>query len=103
VREHTGISVVIAGVAVAFMATLPWALAVAIWVAFSTYAAVKAIGSGSDAPNAVAIMVTVLGVVSLFVTALGATISVLGRSMTPARRRRRKDADLFSELPEPKG
>jgi hypothetical protein len=103
VREHTGISVVIAGIAVAFLVTLPWALAAAIWVAFSIYAAIKVIGSGSDSPNAVAILVTVVGVVTVFVAALGVTISVLGRSMTPARRRRRRDGDPFSELPEPTG
>jgi hypothetical protein len=98
-REHTGISIAIALVCVAFLATLPAALTVAIWLGFSLYAAIKAIGSAPDAPNATAIVIMVGGLVTVLAVGLGATIYLLGRSMTPKRRRRDQADELpFAEL-----
>lgn len=86
----------IAVAAVAFFATLPFTLPVAIYLVLSVYALVKAIGSGSDAPSAVTVSVAMALLVSVFTALLAGTITLVGRPMTP-RRRRRDDVDVDLE------
>jgi hypothetical protein len=96
VREHRGLSIAIAVVIVAFLATLPFTLAVATYVTLSVYALVKMIGSGSDAPSAVTILVAIVLLVTLFAGLLAGTIVLVGRPMTP-RRRREAEVEAYPE------
>jgi len=95
IREHTGIGVAIAGVIVAFMTSCAAVLAFLIWLTLTIYALVKWIGSASEAPSATTIALLLVSLVTLLGVALAATIALVGRSMTPKRRKRRdRRADL---------
>jgi hypothetical protein len=95
VREHTGTGVAVAGVIVMFMTSFAAVLAFLAWLALTIYALVKGVGSAPDAPNATTIALVLVSLVTLLAVALAGTIALVGRSMTPKRRRRRdRRADL---------
>ena len=85
-----GAGIGVAAISTFFFAALPFVLVVLIWIALTIYALVKAFGGGSDAPNAVAVLLTIVGLVTLLALALAGTIYVVGRSMTPRKRRDRE-------------
>ena len=95
-HEHRGLSLAIALAAAAFHATLAFVLVVSIWTALSVYALVKMIGSAPDEANAVAVLITVVLLVSTFVAGLAGGIALLGRSMTP-RKRKDREAEAFED------
>ena len=98
-HEHRARSIVIAAACVTFLATLPFTLPAAIYLVLSVYALVKGIGSGTNAPSAVTIFVAIVLLVSAFVAMLAGAIVLIGRPMTP-RRRRVTDLDAGPELEE---
>jgi uncharacterized membrane protein required for colicin V production len=98
-REGTGTSGVIAGMIVVFGMFLGAVLATTIYAAITVYVIVKWIGSASDAANPVVILLLVVLSTGMFVTLLGLAINLIGRSMTP-RKRRRAEPDQFGLEPE---
>jgi hypothetical protein len=81
-----GIGFAIAGVIVAFLASLPFVLLVSLYVFLTIYAIVRANGPGAG-ENAVAIVVGFVLITSIFAVVLGVTIHLIGRSITPRKRR----------------
>jgi uncharacterized membrane protein YjgN (DUF898 family) len=80
-----GVGLAVAGVIVAFMASLPFVFVVSLYIFLTVYAIVRAIGPGAG-ENAVAIVVGFVLVTSLFAVLLGVTIHLVGRSVTPRKR-----------------
>jgi hypothetical protein len=81
-----GAGLAIAGVIVAFFASLPFVLLVSVYAFLTIYAIVRAIGPGAG-ENAVAIVVGFVLITSMFAVLLGVTIHLVGRSLTPRKRR----------------
>jgi hypothetical protein len=81
-----GIGLAIAGAIVAFFATLPFVLIVTLYVFLTIYAIVRAIGPGAG-ENPVTIVVGFVLITSVFAVLLGVTIHLIGRSLTPKKRR----------------
>ncbi len=94
-HEHRGIAISIAIVAVTFLAALPFLIPTTIWIALTIYAMVKGAGSAPDQANATVVMLSIVGIVSLFTLAIAGAIALLGRAMTPKRRRREDRAVAF--------
>jgi hypothetical protein len=94
-RENTGTAWGVAIVAVAFLATLPFVLAAMIWLVVCVYAMIKLFGSAPDGPNGEALVITVVMVVTALTLALAGTLHLVGRSMTPAKRREREAEQLM--------
>src|SRR5262245_34443554 len=90
-RENRGIAIGIAVVAALFLASLPFLIPTAIWLALSVYAIVKGAGSAPDDSNGTVVVLTIVGIVSLFTVAISAAIALIGRGMTPKRRGRDRD------------
>lgn len=84
-----GAGLAVAGVIVAFFATLPFVFLVSLYVFLTVYAIVRAIGPGAG-ENAVAIVVGFVLITSMFAVLLGVTIHLVGRSLTPRKRRGRR-------------
>jgi hypothetical protein len=76
----------IAGVIVTFFALMPFVILVALYLFLTIYAIIRAIGPGAG-ENAVTIVVGFALITSTFATLLGVAIHLLGRSLTPKRRR----------------
>ena len=87
-RENRGIAIGIAVVAFLFLASLPFVIPTTIWFALTIYAIVKGAGSAPQQPDAAAVVLTIVGIVSFFTIAIAVAITLLGRAMTPRRRRR---------------
>ena len=83
-----GIALAIAGISVAFLATLPFILIAFLYLFITIYAIVRAIGPGAG-ENAVVIVVGFVLITSMFAVLLGVTIHFVGRSLTPKKRRAR--------------
>ena len=94
-HENRGIAIGIAVVAALFLASLPFLIPTTIWFALTIYAIVKGAGSAPEQADGTAVVLTIVGIVSFFTVAISAAITLLGRAMTPKRRRRR-DRDAFA-------
>lgn len=81
-----GIGLAIAGVIVAFFATMPFLLVAVLYVFLTIYAIVRAIGPGAG-ENPVTIVVGFVLVTSVFAILLGVAIHFVGRSITPKKLR----------------
>jgi hypothetical protein len=81
-----GVGLAVAGVIVTFLTVLPFVFIVALYVFLTIYAIVRAIGPGAG-ENAVTILVGFVLVTSTFATLLGVAVHLVGRSLTPKRRR----------------
>ncbi len=81
-----GAGLAVAGVIVAFMAALPFVFVVSLYIFLTVYAIVRAIGPGAG-ENAVAIVIGFVLITSMFAVLLGVTIHLVGRSVTPRKRR----------------
>jgi hypothetical protein len=88
VHENRGLSIAIAAVAIAFLVGLPFLVPTTIWVALTIYAIVKGAGSAPEHADPAAVVLSIVGIVSFFTLAIAAAVALLGRSMTPKRRRR---------------
>ena len=85
-----GIGIAVAGITVAFFATLPFILIAALYLFVTIYAIVRAIGPGVG-ENPVAIVVGFVLITSVFAILFGVAIHLVGRSITPKRRRTTTD------------
>jgi hypothetical protein len=81
-----GIGLAIAGIIVAFFATLPFLFILVLYVFITIYAIVRAIGPGAGVNPAVIVVGFVL-ITSVFAVLLGVMIHLVGRSITPRKRR----------------
>lgn len=81
-----GAGLAVAGVIVAFFASMPFVFLVSLYVFLTVYAIVRAIGPGVG-ENPVAIVVAFVLMTSMFALLLGVTIHLIGRSLTPRKRR----------------
>lgn len=81
-----GIGLAVGGVIVAILAFLPFALLVSLYTFVTIYAIVRAIGPGTG-EDAVAIVVGFVLITSAFAVLLGLTIHLVGRPLTPRKRR----------------
>ena len=79
----------IAITAFAFLVTLPFAIPSTIWVVLFVYAIVKAAGSAPEQADPAALLIAIVAIVTFFTLAISVTVSLLGRAMTPKRRKRR--------------
>jgi hypothetical protein len=92
VREDRGIAIGIAAVAALFLAALPFLLPTTIWIVLTVYAIVKASGSAPVGPDPAAVVLSIVGIVTFFTLAIAGAVALLGRAMTP-RKKRRRDGD----------
>lgn len=97
-REQTGPAFGVAAVAVAFMVALGGVVVVLGWIALSIYALVKAIGSAPDAASPTTVLLIVVGLVTALTAALGGTLALVGKSMTPRRRRKAGASQIAFDL-----
>jgi hypothetical protein len=81
-----GVGLAVAGVLVTFFATLPFVLIVVLYLFMITYAVVRAIGPGSGY-NPVTIVVGFVLLTSLSAVLMAVTVHLVGRSLTPRKRR----------------
>jgi len=93
-REHTGSATGVAFVATFFLSSLAAVLVVFAWIALSVYAVVKAVGSAPDSADPVAVLLIIVGLVTMLALIFGGTVAFVGRSMTPRRRRAQEAAQL---------
>jgi ABC-type amino acid transport system permease subunit len=86
-----GISLAIAGTLVTLFAGLPFVMAVALYTFVTIYAIVRAIGPGRG-EDPVAIVVGFVLIASALAVSIAASAYLLGRAITPRKRRERSDA-----------
>jgi len=82
-----GVAFAVAGMNVGATLLLPALLVVGVYTFITIYAIVKAMSAGSDQPDALTIMLGVVGLVTLFVTLLGVGGWLIGRAADPKKRR----------------
>jgi hypothetical protein len=87
-RENRGLAAAIAVTSLAFLVTLPFTIP-AIWLVIFVYAIVKAAGSAPEQADPAALLIAIVAIVTFFTLAISVTVSLLGRAMTPKRRKRR--------------
>ncbi len=80
-----GAGLAVAGVIVAFLASLPFVLLASLYLFVTVYAIVRSIGPGAG-ENPLAIVVGFVLITSLFAVLLGVAIHLVGRSLTPRKR-----------------
>jgi len=83
------LSLVTGFVAASLLVTLPFAIPSTIWVVLFVYAIVKAAGSAPEQADPAALLIAIVAIVTFFTLAISVTVSLLGRAMTPKRRKRR--------------
>lgn len=88
-REDRGIAIGIAAVAALFLAALPFLLPTTIWIVLTVYAIVKASGSAPGGADPAAVVLSIVGIVTFFTLAIAGAVALLGRAMTPKKKRRR--------------
>ena len=81
-----GVGLAVAGVIVAFFATLPAIFIAVLYLFVTIYAIVRAIGPGSG-ENPVVIVVGFVLITSALPLMLGVIVHFVGRSLTPKKRR----------------
>jgi hypothetical protein len=88
VAGSRGVALAIAGLNVLYLMFLPVLLVVGIYTYVTVYAIVKAVDGGSDSPDPATVLIGIVGLVTLFVVALGLGTWVIGRTADPRKRRR---------------
>jgi hypothetical protein len=94
-REHTGTAIAVAAVLTTVLAMFAWVLVVVTWTALTIYALVKWIGSAPDSASATTVLLIIVGIVTGLALVLTVPIALVGRSMTPRRRKKNADADAL--------
>lgn len=84
--RSNGVGIAVAGILVAFFATFPFLLIVALYLFVTIYAIVRAIGPGAG-EDPVPIVVGFVLITSMFAILISVTIHLVGRSITPKRSR----------------
>ena len=87
-HEDRGIAIGIAVVCIVFLAAMPFLLPTMIWIVLSIYAIVKSAGSAPEDANGVAVVLSIVGIVTVFTVLIAGAVALLGRAMTPKRGRR---------------
>jgi hypothetical protein len=82
-----GVAIAVALGTFGFWVALPVLVVVGVYSLITVYAIVKAAGSAPDQPNAVAIALGIVGLVTLFVVIITVAVSLIGRAADPKRRR----------------
>jgi hypothetical protein len=90
-REHTGVAIAIAGTVTMFFSVVAWVLVVLMWISLTIYALVKWIGSAPEAASATTVLILVVALVTVLTVCLAGVVALVGRSMTPKRRRRAEE------------
>jgi hypothetical protein len=98
VREHWGIAGAVAVMTATFLIVLGSMVVVLGWIGLSIYALVKAIGSAPDSANPTVVVLLFVGLVTVFTVLLAVTIALVGRAMTPRKRKDRRVEQLALEL-----
>ncbi len=98
-NDRRGAAIGVAILIVAFLSILGALLVVLGWVGMSVYAAVKAIGSAPDSANPTVVVLLFVGLITVFTVLLAAAIALVGRAMTPKKRKQREAEQLALELP----
>jgi hypothetical protein len=80
------VGIAVGGAIVGFLAIMPFVFLVALYLFLTIYAIVRAIGPGAG-ENAVTILIGFVLITTTFATLLGVAIHLVGRSLTPKRRR----------------
>jgi len=80
-----GIGIAVAGIAVAFFATLPFILVAMLYLFVTIYAIVRAIGPGAGA-NPVPIVMGFVLITTTLIIVFAAAIHLVGRAITPSKR-----------------
>ncbi len=83
-----GIGLAVAGVVVAFFASLAWVFIVLLYLFITIYAIVVALGPGTG-QNPVVIVVGFVLITTVLAILLSVTIHLVGRSLTPKKSRSR--------------
>jgi polyferredoxin len=81
VRENTGRSLAVAGIAALGYAIWAWVLAIMVWIGVTIYAIVKWIGAPHDHPSATTVLVLIVGIVSFWPIAISVGCYAIARSM----------------------
>ena len=87
-REHSGIAIAVAGVVTTVLTMLAALLVVLVWTSLTIYALVKWIGSAPDAASPTTVLLIVVGLVTGLALLLTLPIALVGRAMTPRRRKK---------------
>ena len=90
-REQSGVAIGIAGTLTTYLTIFAWLLVPLVWLSLTIYALVKWIGSAPDAASPTVILLIVLGLVTTLTLIMAALVALVGRSMTPKRRRRNEE------------
>jgi protein-S-isoprenylcysteine O-methyltransferase Ste14 len=96
-NEQRGAAIGVAVIVTAFLSILGALLVVLGWIGLSIYAAVKAIGSAPDSANPTVVVLLFVGLVTAFTVLLAAAIALVGRAMTPRKRKQRETEQLTLE------
>jgi len=87
-HEDRGTSIAIVVVVVVFLAAMPFLIPTLIWIALSVYAIVKGAGSAPEDADPAAVILTIVGIVTVLSVLIAGAVALLGRAMTPKKRRR---------------
>jgi uncharacterized BrkB/YihY/UPF0761 family membrane protein len=87
-KENSGIAAAIAGSILGFFMTLAFVIAVLMFAFLFVYAIVKAFGPETAHASPTTVLVGIVVIVGALTVAFTTGIGMLGRSMTPRRRRR---------------
>lgn len=90
-HEQRFAAIAVALAATGFLVAMGAAVVILGWLGVSVYAIIKLVGSAPEEPNAVAVVLLFVGIVTVLTALLGGAIALVGRSMTP--KRRSSDAD----------
>ncbi|HEY6566868.1 MAG TPA: hypothetical protein VI341_05040 [Actinomycetota bacterium] len=81
-----GVAITVALGTFGFWVVLPVLVVVGVYSMLTVYAIVKAVGSAPEQPNALAIALGIVGLITLFVVIIAVAISLIGRTANPKRR-----------------
>src|ERR1700752_4260240 len=84
--RSNGIGIAVAGIVLAFFAIFPFILIVVLYLFVTIYAIVRALGPG-EGENAVVVVVGFVLLTSAFAILIAVTVHLVGRSITPKRKR----------------
>jgi hypothetical protein len=98
VAQHRGPAIGVAAAIVVFLGILGALVVVTGWIGLSIYAMVKAIGSAPDAANPTVVVLLFVGLITTFTVLLAGGIALVGRAMTPKKRKRRDAEQLALDL-----
>lgn len=96
--EKRGAAVAVAVMAVAFLTLLGTLIVVFGWTGMSIYALVKAIGSAPDAGNPTVVVLFFVGLVGTFTVLLAIMPALVGRALTPRKRKKGETEQLELDL-----